>query len=374
MTYYIRNGNSFRPTPEAALDIQKVLPAGTFIIKQIPMSDQLYFEQVDDFSLGGKLYGDTVKNCERIIATYNDRPGSTGVLLSGEKGSGKTLLAKLVATRAREAGMPTIVINSPWAGDSFNQLIQGIQQDCVLIFDEFEKVYDEEHQEAILTLLDGVFSTKKLVLLTCNDKWRINEHMRNRPGRIFYMLEFHGLTQEFISEYCQENLQNKTRIQSVMRAALLFNEFNFDMLKALVEEMNRYDEDAVDSLRILNIKPNADRHTQFKIQLTIDGVIINDVEHLSPETFNGNPVMTPRIVINYNDKLVNPPTPKLKKDDDDGDDDDDDDYEWTEAVFTASNLVKDNAANGTFTYVNDRGEVLVLTRIRQDDFAYAAWL
>ena len=61
------------------------------------------------------------------------------------------------------------------------------------IIDEFEKIFSGEKQQHILTLLDGVFSTHKLFLLTCNDKWKIDSHMRNRPGRIYYMIEFEGL-------------------------------------------------------------------------------------------------------------------------------------------------------------------------------------
>jgi hypothetical protein len=77
-------------------------------------------------------------------------------------------------------GVPTIVINAPWCGDKFNTLIQSIQQPCIVMFDEFEKVYSSEEQEAMLTLLDGIYSSKKLFLLTSNDKWRVDSHMRNR--------------------------------------------------------------------------------------------------------------------------------------------------------------------------------------------------
>jgi hypothetical protein len=43
------------------------------------------------------------------------------------------------------------------------------------------------------------------------------------------------------------------------------------MLKALVEEMNRYNESATQAMRILNIKPQADSGVQYSIKVLRDG-------------------------------------------------------------------------------------------------------
>ena len=164
-----------------------------------------------------------------------DRDASTGVMLTGEKGSGKTLLAKNVSFEAAKQGIPTIIINAAWCGDAFNSLIQSIEQPAIILFDEFEKVYDKDDQQQILTLLDGVFPSKKLFVLTCNDKWRVDVHMRNRPGRIYYMLDFAGLDHDFIRDYCADNLKAQEHTEAVCKISSLFDEFNFDMLKALID-------------------------------------------------------------------------------------------------------------------------------------------
>ena len=155
MTYYLRNGNAYRVSDKMSLDIHEHLPAGNYIIQQ-DQQGNLFLEQIDSFNNPSKLYGDTTRNADRIINTFLDRSNSTGVMLNGEKGSGKTLLAKTLSIKCAEQDIPTIVINAPWHGDRFNQLMQTIEQPCVVLFDEFEKVYDKEEQESILTLLDGV--------------------------------------------------------------------------------------------------------------------------------------------------------------------------------------------------------------------------
>ena len=166
MTYYLKQANVYKPTDEASLDIHTLLPAGNYIIKQDQWGN-MFFELVDSFELPAKRYGDNVRNTDRIMNTFLNRDVSTGVMLAGEKGSGKSLLAKTLSATAAEQDIPTLIINAPWCGDAFNTFIQDIQQPCIVLFDEFEKVYDRDQQESILTLLDGVFPTKKLFVFTC---------------------------------------------------------------------------------------------------------------------------------------------------------------------------------------------------------------
>lgn len=253
MSYFLQSGDTFSPTPgrEAVLD---TLPVGNYTIIETPGG--LMYKKVSSFEAPGRLYGDVEKRASRILTTFMDRDRSTGVLLSGEKGSGKSQLARLVSLYGYEHNMPTIVVNAPYAGDAFNTLLATVEQPAIVLMDEFEKVYDHRGaQEQVLTLLDGVASSKKLFILTVNDPYRVNEHMKNRPGRIYYSLEFSGLSQPFIAEYCRENLKDPSETENVCKVAALFGQFNFDMLKAIVEEMNRYDETAFEVVEVLNAKP-----------------------------------------------------------------------------------------------------------------------
>jgi hypothetical protein len=360
MTYFLRSGNTYRVTDEAALDLHEMLPAGNYIIKQDQFGN-LFLEETDKFKPLTKYYGDCLKNSARIHRTFADRPSSTGVMLTGEKGSGKTLLAKELSILGYELGIPTIVINHDWSGDNFNKFLADIDQPCIILFDEFEKVYNHQKQEAILTLLDGVFPSKKLFILTCNDKWRIDQHMRNRPGRIFYMIDFRGLTSEFIIEYCNDNLNEKSYIEQITKIATLFNEFNFDMLKAMVEDMNRYGESPQEVMRLLNAKPEYDNRdeTKFKVELFDETGQEIDNKFLYTKTWNRNPLACHTIEIELNENhddfqaLFGSLT--------------DDEITYT---FDQADLFNVNGATGTFEYRSKDGSRLKLTREKTQTFNY----
>ena len=255
MTYVIRMGSAYRMMSEQDIEICDKLPAKNYAVKQNPMSKEFYLEPVDDFVMPKKLYGDTTKKAKRILDTFKSRPLSTGVHLDGVKGSGKTLLAKVLSFEAQQEGIASIVINQPFCGDEFNAFIQSIDVPAIVIFDEFEKVYNWETQNKILTLFDGVYPTKKLFVLTTNDAQSVSNFLKNRPGRIYYSFKFDTLGQQFIEEYCNDNLNDKAQIPAVLKYTSIFSFFNFDMLAAAVEEMNRYNESLQDVLNYLNIVP-----------------------------------------------------------------------------------------------------------------------
>ena len=275
-TIYIKRGSKFQHADQADLQVYDTLPVGTYTIGFDPNSGQFFFEIVDAFVPLKKVYGDTLANADRIMRTFLDRPSTTGVMLSGEKGSGKTLLAKQLSIKATELGIVTILINAPWKGEGFNTFIQSIEQPALMLFDEFEKVYDDEDQSAVLTLLDGTYSSKKLFVMTCNDKYKLSTYMHNRPGRFYYALAYKGVSEKFIREYCQDNLNDKSKIESIVRYSATFEAFNFDILKAMVEEMNRYSESVRDVLKFLNVSSDSD---------TFEYEIVRFVPDVSNEMF-----------------------------------------------------------------------------------------
>lgn len=348
MTYYIKNGNTFSVTSEDRMDIRDKLPAENFTVKFSDFTKNFYLESVDAFEIKGKIYGDLEKRATRIINTFKDRTASTGVLLSGEKGSGKTLLTKLISNKCKdELGIPTLIINTAFTGDDFNQFIQSIDQPAVILFDEFEKVYDRDDQSQILTLLDGTYPTKKLFLLTCNDKYRIDSHMTNRPGRIYYSLEFSGLESTFVREYCVDQLNNQKNVDGVVKLAGVFAEFNFDMLKALVEEMNRYDESASEAIEMLNAKNLYSDGVSYT--LTVTNSSGQEME-MSDRYFTGSPFRDLSLWTDFTN----------------GDKD-------FPIHFSVNELVSVDPVTETVKFKNEDGYIALFERRRESKFNFAAF-
>lgn len=350
MSHFIKDGNTFTVSHDNALTVMDHLPAATYVLKMRP-SGQFYLEEIEKMQFTGKIYGDSLKLCNRVMRTFDDRSVSTGVLLSGEKGSGKTMLAKMISMDAATKGMPTIVINSPFSGDAFNNFMQLISHPCVVIFDEFEKVFSRDDQEQLLTLLDGVFSAKKLFLLTCNEKHRIDNHMRNRPGRIFYSIDFDGLDASFIREYCIDNLVDQSKVDGVCRIAMIFNKFNFDMLKALVEEINRYNETPQEAIKYLNAKPEHSEKALFDVAIKHKGVFLPDSAFEDYKKINVNPLSNGSFTITF----------KI----DDAEDEDGYSFEYLELGY--SDLISLDAFKEVFIFAKDDYEVY-LTKSKETSF------
>lgn len=278
---FIKSGNTVRVRDNDAMRAYDNLPAETYVVKFDDRGGEFFLEQIENFELPKKIYGKNTNYAQRILNTFGQRPNSTGVLLSGIKGAGKTLLAKQTSTLARQSGIPTIVINKDWHGDEFNSFIQSISTPAIVLFDEFEKIYGYHEQRKILTLFDGVFPSRKLFLVTTNTDHDISEFMQNRPGRIYYNFRFDTLEQDFIAEYLEDRLDDKSQIPAILKYTQVFSFFNFDMLSAAVEEMNRYGETLTKVLEVLNIKPENRSADTFKIEVEIAGkrLLINRNYH-----------------------------------------------------------------------------------------------
>lgn len=322
------------------------LPVGTYLVKFNKEKLIYELETATNFKEPSRIYGNLNHISDRILKTFQDREASTGVALSGEKGSGKSLVAKSVAIKAFNLDIPTLIVSEPHHGEEFNQFIQDIEQPVVVLFDEFEKVYDREAQEALLTLFDGMFPTRKLFVLTANDQYAIDTHMSNRPGRIYYSIDFHGVDQSVIDEYTKSNLKNQANAEGISRIASLFESFNFDMLKALVEEMNRYNETAMQAVKYLNTRPEAGDE-EYKGSLSIK----NKLVELTHDEVYINPLKTASFDVTY-----------LKGKGDD--------KERVKASFGLDNLRGINGETGEYVYQRDDMVLTVVKqRVRRFDWA-----
>jgi hypothetical protein len=348
----MKQGDRLIPTVESMFS--KGMPVGTYTVGFDPMGGGFFLKQISDFTVDHKIYGNATERGERILKTFLSRPNATGVLL-----------AKVIAKNASEVGISTLIINSDFSGDGFNAFIQSLDEPCVIIFDEFEKVYDtHEKQDGVLTLLDGVYPSKKLFILTSNDRYRVNTHMINRPGRIFYFIEYGGIDIKFVKEYCEDNLNNKEHIELLTRVVSLFENFNFDMLKAIVEEMNRYDEPPIKAMELLNTKPfSSNSLSVYDITITCNGVVIPKNMYIE-DRVRGNPMARATNTICHQKNSTVP---------EEADYDEWDEENLIRFDLTPADILKIDAIEGEYQFKKVVGDAIYVVTFTREKVATYNW-
>ncbi len=210
-----------------------------------------------------KIYGVHDAKCNKVLQAFKMFNRNLGVILSGDKGIGKSLFAKLLSIRAIEAGYPLLVVDTYIPGIS--SYIQSIEQECVVVFDEFDKTFGEVQAEdgkatpqtELLSLFDGMAMGKKMFVITCNSLNKLNEFLVNRPGRFHYHFRFDYPSPAEITEYMQDKLPEQ--YWNEIRDVISFSrkvKLNYDCLRAIVFEIasGLSFKDAISDLNIVNLE------------------------------------------------------------------------------------------------------------------------
>ena len=231
----------FKPTTDG-LDYE--LESGkVYTVDVDKWSDEITFKIAPDFSMPKKIYETTEDSrfINKVLNYYNkSEEGTTGVMLSGLKGSGKTITAKNIAL---QSGLPIILIDKGFRPSLLIKLFNRLTDvDACFMFDEIDKLGEDYDDDYLLKILDGAnTSGKKLVLCTCNDPDDVSEYLKDRCSRIRYWREFDELSASMIQTILEDRLDDKKEVKALTDFIIEnFAVISFDNIASFVDEVNKY--------------------------------------------------------------------------------------------------------------------------------------
>lgn len=266
------------------------LPAKTYTVRFAQMSG-FYLEEHVDLSVNEKVYGVHTEKADKVLKAFKLFQRNLGVILSGDKGIGKSLFARCLCAQAVSAGYPVIIIDQFIPGIA--AYIESIDQEAVFLFDEFDKTFGDirageneaNPQSRLLSLFDGTAQGKKLFIITCNSLHRLNDYLVNRPGRFHYHFRFGYPTPDEILAYLSDKLGSQ--YQEEIDKVVLFSKkvsLNYDCLRAIAFELSMGEpfEAAIQDLNIINMDTE-----EYDITLYCQGGLTMTAKGEQLDLFNG---------------------------------------------------------------------------------------
>ena len=248
--HFIKAGNKvmFKASTDG-LDYN--LEAGkVYTVEMDNWADEITLQVAPDLQMPSKLYitDEDRKFINKTLNYYKKSSGTTGVMLSGLKGSGKTVTAKIIAN---ESNLPIILIDKGFRPSNLVKLFNKLEHvEVCIIMDEIDKLGEDYNDDYLLRILDGANSCgKKLMLFTCNDDEDVSEYLKDRCSRIRYWRSFNELSSSMIQAILDDKLDDKEEIKPLTDFILEnFACISFDNVSSFADEVNEYPKDTFEEL------------------------------------------------------------------------------------------------------------------------------
>jgi hypothetical protein len=247
-------------------------------------TNEMYLTEIQNsFELPFKVYGIENGFINRVVKTYDNTTGNLGILLNGVKGTGKTVTSKQICNKLN---LPVIIVHSNY--DGVPSFINSVQQDVIIMIDEYEKIYREKDY-SVLTVMDGVLDNgfRKVFLLTTNELY-INTNMLQRPGRIRYLKTFKDLPLSVINEIVDDMLIYPEHRTATIEAISELETITVDIVKAIVSEVNLHNEVPADFLNVFNVKKIDNKFDIIKIIPGREPKIVKQNAEIDPKRIDKN--------------------------------------------------------------------------------------
>jgi len=209
-----------------------------------------------NFNVPERLYGSNQEYLELLYDDWRSTEGATGAMLFGNKGCGKTVLAEALANKSLIADIPVFMVDSCIPPGMIKAAVMACPGGAMVMFDEFEKIYDEDDQKKLLTLFSDSDLKKILFIMTVNEASGINNFLINRPGRIKYWIQYRGIEDQVVVEMMEAfNVPHQLRPSLREWAQGDASIMSFDILKFVCKEAAKCADwkSLVKRVRILNV-------------------------------------------------------------------------------------------------------------------------
>lgn len=210
------------------------VPPAVYRLRENPMSGEIILvKDRAKFDLPGKCYGRHNVYKQAILdAWLKNKEASTGVLLRGIKGAGKSLLAEDLSNQAIARDMPVIMVDKEVTRTALTVATK-MAGPCVMYFDEFGKTFGTGSRRDLLTYFSDSSFKQVLFIVTSNSKKELDKYMLDRPGRFLFRIDYKKLDPIVISEMIDDHGLTP-EMTTMLNAYVQQREVTFDMLRWLV--------------------------------------------------------------------------------------------------------------------------------------------
>lgn len=257
MNEFIKAGSKIYTRPNG---VDYALESGiTYTLKYDDWEGTMFLELSNNLELPcNYFYSDTDKKFVNRVLDYfsiTDK-NTTGVMLKGLKGSGKSITAKKIALDSK---LPIIVVDPRCPASRLNEFFNKFKQSVCVLFDELEKNQRTWDSDKLLTFLDGISATcRKLVIFTCNSDDDICDFIKDRCSRVRYCRVFDALSEDAVFGLCKRELEDESEARAASKFIMSnFKTISFDNVLSFLEEI-KIDQNATyeDLMKDLNIYKN----------------------------------------------------------------------------------------------------------------------
>lgn len=202
------------------------LPVGVYSVKKDP-NGNLFLEINEDFKTI-KLTGKSSKIQEFVCSHYKKTDSNFGCIFEGISGMGKTATIKNICN---ELNLPIILIQQGFYGQEIQTLLNNINSECILFFDEFEKIYnDRDTSNTLLSLFDGFLTSNRFItFVSFNERSELSSYFFGRPGRFLYNFKFYSLSTDDAIEFIQNNVDISEHKNKMFDYLSRINDLSYDI-------------------------------------------------------------------------------------------------------------------------------------------------